>query len=112
MQFCSGCGAILNLFEFPERELCTDCFQKQTSKTVEQPLKVKPPKGDCHCTELPKTAQIAYKDGKILITCEEGWILWSGMATQPHQLQMALQSAGRIYKIRSRTKKDIKNHNQ
>ena len=108
MQFCSDCGAILNLFEFPERELCTDCFQKLAPKKVEQPPPVEIPKGTCHCTALPKTAQIAYKDGKILITCDEGWTLWSGMAHQPHQLQMALQSAGRIYKIRSRNKKEIK----
>ncbi len=105
MQFCSDCGAILNLFEFSERELCTGCFQKQVPKEVEKPKIAEVTAGTCHCTKLPPSARLECKDGKIIISCEEGWVLWSGVVTQPHQLQMALKSAGRIYTIRSRNKK-------
>lgn len=108
MQFCSDCGAILNLFEFATRELCTDCFQKQAPPKTEVPAPpVEPiaPTGVCNCTKLPETATLLQSDGKIIITSVEGWILWSGPIDQHHQLQTVLKRAGQIYAIRSRSKK-------
>lgn len=110
MQFCAECGAILNLFEFATRELCTDCFQKQApAKTETPPPPPAPviPAGVCNCTKLPENVNLLLSDGKIVIRSEEGWILWSGSIDQPHQLQMALKRAGKIYAIRSRSKKPV-----
>ena len=107
MQFCNDCGAILNLFEFPDRELCSDCINKGEKPIIapSEPEKLQPQKPQ---SSLPRSVKISAENGTISITSEEGWTLWSGPANQDHELQTILKHAKRIYAIRSRTKKGTK----
>lgn len=107
MQFCDDCGAILNLFEFPDRELCSDCSTKNEQPKPE-PVVVEKPQTQDAGSILPDTVHITAEDGKISVTSEEGWILWSGEANKAHELQTILKRAERIYSIRSRTRKPTK----
>lgn len=69
---------------------------------------VKKPQVQDNSTILPDTVRIVAENGKISVTSEEGWILWSGESSKPHELQAILKRAERIYSIRNRTKKPTK----
>lgn len=107
MQFCNDCGAILNLFEFPDREICSDCLKKSEPPKPE-PVVTEKAKVQENGTLLPDTVKITAENGKITVTSEEGWTLWSGEASKTHELQTILKRAERIYSIRSRTRKPAK----
>ncbi len=109
MQFCKDCGAVLNLFEFPDRELCSDCIRKtEQTKVTASPGEQENKQGQVPQTILPSSVQITAQNGKISVISEEGWTLWSGTASQSHELQTILKQAERIYAIRNRTKRDKK----
>lgn len=100
MQFCSDCGAILNLFEFPERELCSSCFQNQHKAELNEARNnVLSP---CACTTLPEGIRIFCQDGKINIVSLEGWNLWCGLISNSYDLDSILQKVSRIYEIRKK----------
>lgn len=98
MQFCSDCGAILNLFEFPDRELCSSCFY--TQKDAERHEATNKPQPPCTCTTLPEGSRVFCQDGKINIVSQEGWNLWCGLLSNSYDLDNILQKVGRIYAIR------------
>lgn len=100
MQFCSDCGAILNLFEFPDRELCSSCLH--THKETELSEASKHSQQSCPSTTLPQGARIFCQDGKMNIVSQEGWNLWCGLLSNSYDLESILQKVGRIYAIRKK----------
>lgn len=100
MQFCSDCGAILNLFEFPEREICSSCFHAQQVKEHKEVRTV--PQPPCPCNSLPKGTRLFCQDGKINIVSGEGWNLWCGLISDNYDLDCILKKVGRIYAIRKK----------
>ncbi|WP_156792260.1 hypothetical protein [Desulfotalea psychrophila] len=100
----------MNLFEFPERELCSKCFEKLHATNAEKngastAVKKERP---CACSQVPADALLRCENGKMSITTQDGVALWSGEMDSAHQMQTILQQVGRIHSIRNKRKKSQK----
>ncbi|MGL1932907.1 MAG: hypothetical protein OCC45_14300 [Desulfotalea sp.] len=108
MQFCNDCGAILNLFQFPDREQCPDCYGKEQAAKkpiISNPEKKAEPNKDITQPSipiLPDDVTLSYEDGKLVVSSSEGWSLWSGDISSPQKLSMIIARAERIYGIRAK----------
>lgn len=113
MQFCNDCGAILNLFQFPDKEQCPDCFQKEALLKKEKEIPVQTPAPvveiaaveEKKATTLPDDVTIVFENNKLAIHSAEGISLWSGDISKPQKLSMIIARAERIYNIRAKRNK-------
>lgn len=98
MQFCTDCGSVLNLFEFPDEELCFSC-----RKTVEKKEIVPPPQSSPTLdVSSIADAVLSHENGQIVLKSPEGWILWSVTDTGSSTMDKIVKRAERILEIRQK----------
>jgi hypothetical protein len=102
MQFCTGCGGALNLFETNDEGLCASCWRKkpQTAAPLSAPALPSPTDDDL------ATAVLSFENNSLVLTSEEGWVLWSSPCTEKNDLQTIMKRARRIYEIRKKRTKN------
>lgn len=98
MQFCTDCGSVLNLFEFPDEELCFSC-----RKSIEK-KEVPPPPQTISTLDVSSLADavLSHENGQIVLKSQEGWILWSVVDTGSSTMDKVVKRAERILEIRQR----------
>ncbi len=106
MQFCSQCGSVLNLLEFPDEELCFSCRKAEDRSAV---IPSSPQK--CGKTEYSdlQEAVLHIEKNQLVLHSPEGWVLWSGPAEKEIKLGHIHKQANRILEIRKR-RADRKNN--
>lgn len=104
MQFCNDCGAVLNLLEFPDDELCSSCRKvkgrQQTCAKRQQPSGAPANVG----MDLSK-AVLSCENNNIVLKSPEGWLLWSGPQSESVTFEKIVGRAERILEIRQRRQK-------
>lgn len=102
MQFCLECGGALNLFESNDDKLCWSCVRKKDKHQVTQPV---PQASQPTDPDELAEAHICFENNMLVIKAKEGWVLWSGPATQPAAIGAIMQRARQIYRIRKKRHK-------
>ncbi len=99
MQFCKQCGTPIAILHDKEAIFCPACASAsktpQTRKN-ENALSL-------NLTEISGFT-FTTENNKILLKSKEGWLLWSGESTTPHNLETILSKAVKIHRIRKRQK--------
>jgi len=97
MKFCRQCGQTLPLLENLKEEYCSQCTIARAEQLSTEDTTVKKEENpDIFSTTL------SCKDGKIMLTSKEGWLLWSGAKDEQHSLQQILDRSTSILKIRQK----------
>lgn len=107
MQFCNDCGAVLNLLEFPDEEICYSCRKKKEPEkpaVISQPQQpAQPPPFDI--TSL-RDAVLSHEDNQLVLRSPEGWLLWSCPDSSSSTMDKIVNRAERILKIRQKRVKN------
>lgn len=98
MQFCTDCGSVLNLFEFPDEELCFSCRKSIEKKEMPPPPQAAPTLDVSSLAD----AVLSHENGQIVLKSPEGWILWSVTDTGSSTMDKIIKRAGRILEIRQK----------
>lgn len=98
MQFCTDCGSVLNLFEFPDEELCFSCRKSIEKKEVPPSPQPAP---TLNVSSLAD-AVLSHENGQIVLKSPEGWILWSVAETGSSTMDKIVKRAERILEIRQK----------
>ncbi len=101
MQFCNDCGSVLNLFEFPDEELCYSCRKDKDQKEVIDNPPPKPPEQQFSVDSLAN-AVLSYENNQIVLKSPEGWLLWSCPANGSSTMDKVVKRANRIWEIRQK----------
>lgn len=100
MKFCRHCGQTLPILEKLKEEYCSQCSLLLAEQQSSEDTKVKK-------EENPEifSATLTCRDGKIVLTPKEGWLLWSGEEDKTHSLQQIYDRSLSILKIRQKRQK-------
>ncbi len=103
MQFCDNCGAVLNLLEFPDEELCYSCRKKRDAE--ETPTPPPPPSTSATLnTSSLANAVLSHENNQMILRSPEGWILWSCPDNTTSTMEKIVSRAERILEIRNKRK--------
>lgn len=97
MQFCTECGGALNLFESNDESICWSCVRKKDGQKPVPPPESPDPRFD----ELSE-ASLSCENGMLTLKAKEGWVLWSGPASQAVTLATIMKRARQIHTIRKK----------
>ena len=106
MKFCTSCGSALEFFEFLDGELCSNCLKnKESGKQADPSPPLSAPSPQENFTDMEDVV-LAFEDGKLVLKSSEGWVLWSGPASERHKMKTILKRARQILKIRKKRRKN------
>lgn len=111
MQFCDGCGAVLNLLEFPDEELCYSCRKKRDAEESTKMPPAPPAPEPNTAFDISSLAQavLSHENNQIVLKSPEGWILWSCPDNSTSTMEKIVKRAERILEIRNKRKTPTKN---
>lgn len=106
MLFCKQCGGALNLFESSDEEVCWHCVRRRENDAAHEPAKSPPPQIEPEEDSLKPLvgATFSVQGNNLVLTAEEGWVLWSGPLDKPVPFQTIVDRSQQIYRIRQRRK--------
>lgn len=107
MQFCSKCGSVLNLLEFPDETLCYSCRKVADAKRP-APVVSAPASATAGIEELQGTT-FSVEGNQLVLHSAEGWILWNGSLEKPVKFDEIIKRASRILEIRRKRQGQRKN---
>ena len=100
MKFCRRCGKSLPLFANRQEEDCPQCTQATAShQSLEDTT------ANTRENSEIFSATLSCRDGRIMLTSKEGWLLWSGAEHETHTLQHMLDRSAAILAIRQKRRK-------
>ncbi len=106
MQFCDNCGAVLNLLEFPDEELCYSCRKKRDTEEAAKnppPPQISTPTAEFNISSLAN-AVLSHENNQLVLRSPEGWILWSCPDNTTSTMEKIVSRAERILEIRNKRK--------
>lgn len=102
MQFCTRCGSVLNLFEFPDEEICYSCRKVEEKQTADPEPQQKTENSDISSYDSLNEATFQLENNQLVLRSPEGWTLWSGPVQTAVKFESIVQRANKIMKIRSK----------
>ncbi len=106
MQFCNDCGAVLNLLEFPDEELCYSCRKSKNALSApsRQSTQTSARTTTAFNDSLAK-ATLSHENNLFVLKSPEGWTLWSSPDTATVTMDKIVAQAERILTIRTKREK-------
>lgn len=104
MQFCDNCGAVLNLLEFPDEELCYSCRKKRDTEEAANSPPAAPSSTAAFDIASLAEAVLSHENNQLVLRSPEGWILWSCPDNTTSTMEKIVARAERILEIRNRRK--------
>ncbi len=102
MIFCKECGEPLNLFATRDEEVCSACLRKRLALQHAAPPASTPAAGPGEIG--PAGAVFSLEGEHLVLRSPEGWVLWSGVASDRHRLDRIVSRARKIDAIRRKRK--------
>lgn len=112
MQFCDNCGAVLNLLEFPDEELCYSCRKKRDADETANNPPQPPPEAAGAAFDIASLANavLSHENNQMVLRSPEGWILWSCPDNTTATMEKIVARAERILEIRKKRKSAQDSH--